>query len=329
MTTGVLLAQLGTPDAPTTEAVRRYLKEFLLDRRVVDISPWLWKPVLYGFILRTRPATSAANYARIWTDRGSPLLLETESLASKLGTRLGERFRVTFGMRVGNPSIASRLDELVAAGCDEIQVLPCFPQWSTATSLSVEDAVAWWRDDHPDAPQVTVLGSYPAHPSYIAALAASVRDSGFVASPETPLVISFHGLPQAYADRGDPYPNECDATAAALVAELGLADEDWVRAYQSRFGRAAWLQPYCSETLKALAGRGIRAVGVIAPSFLADCLETIDEIGRELREEFEEAGGTSFTRIDCLNDRDDLADALAHMVKAAQDASPHLGNVGM
>lgn len=316
MTTGVLLAQLGTPDAPTTEAVRRYLKEFLLDRRVVDTSPWIWKPILYGIILRTRPKRSAANYRRVWTEGGSPLLLATESLATKLGARLGDGFHVNCGMRIGSPSIASRLDELVEAGCEKILIVPCYPQWSTATSLSVEDAVGWWRDEHPDAPEATVLGSYPTHPSYIAALAASVRESGYAASAEAPLVISFHGIPQAYADRGDPYPDECEATARALAAALELPDDAWVQAYQSRFGPAAWLQPYCDETLKALAGRGIRTVGVIAPSFLADCLETIDEIGRELREEFEEVGGTSFTRIDCLNDRDDLADALAGIVEA-------------
>lgn len=316
MPTGILLAQLGTPDEPTTPAVRRYLEEFLLDRRVVDLSPWLWKPLLYGIILRTRPKRSAANYQRVWTDDGSPLLLYTESLATKLGSALGSDFVVNCGMRIGNPSMGSRLDDLVAAGCERILVLPCYPQWSTATNLSVEDAVGWWRDEHPSAPETVVIGSFPDLPAYIAALARSVRDAGVSATAEAPLVISFHGIPQKYADRGDPYPQECEATASALAAALGLPDDAWRLAYQSRFGPAAWLQPYCDELLKGLAKDGIRSVSVVSPSFLADCLETIDEIGRELREEFEEAGGTAFTRVPCLNDADDLVGALAGIVRA-------------
>ncbi len=316
MTTGVCLAQLGTPDEPTVPAVRRYLKEFLLDRRVVDLSPWIWKPILYGIILRTRPKRSAANYQRVWTEAGSPLLLYTESLARKLGDRLGPDFVVNCGMRIGNPSLGSRLDELAAAGCERILVVPCYPQWSTATSLSIEDAVGWWRDERPDAPESLVLGSFPDHPGYVAALARSVREAGVEASADAPLVISFHGIPQKYADRGDPYPQECEATAEALADALGLPPEAWRLAYQSRFGPADWLQPYCDELLQGLGADGIHSVSVVSPSFLADCLETIDEIGRELREEFEEAGGTSFTRVACLNDADDLADVLDEIVRA-------------
>ncbi|MDJ0522085.1 MAG: ferrochelatase [Planctomycetota bacterium] len=317
MKTGVCLVQLGTPDEPTVPAVRRYLEEFLLDRRVVDLTPWLWKPILYGIILRTRPKRSAANYQLVWTDEGSPLLLYTESLARKLGAALGDDFVVNCGMRIGNPSVGSRLDELVEAGCERILVLPCYPQWSTATNLSVEDAVGWWRDERPDAPETVVIGSFPDHPAYIAALARSVREAGVEASAEAPLVISFHGIPQKYADKkGDPYPQECEATARALAAALELPEDAWRIAYQSRFGPAAWLQPYCDELLQELAESGIRTVSVVSPSFLADCLETIDEIGRELREEFEEAGGTSFTRVPCLNDADDLVDALAEILRA-------------
>ena len=316
MTTGVCLAQLGTPDAPTVPAVRRYLKEFLLDRRVVDLSPWVWKPILYGIILRTRPKRSAANYARVWTEAGSPLLLYTESLARKLGERLAAGGVGNWGMRIGNPSLGARLDDLVAAGCDRILVVPCYPQWSTATSLSIEDAVGWWRDERPDAPQTLVLGSFPDFPDYVAALARSVRAAGVRPSAEAPLVISFHGIPQKYADRGDPYPGECETTARALAAALDLPEDAWRMAYQSRFGPAQWLQPYCDATLQEMGADGIRAVSVISPSFLADCLETIDEIGRELRETFETAGGTSFTRVACLNDADDLVAALAGIVAA-------------
>jgi len=316
MTTGVCLAQLGTPDEPTVPAVRRYLQEFLLDRRVVDLTPWLWKPILHGIILRTRPKRSAANYARVWTGQGSPLLLYTESLARKLDARVGDDFVVTCGMRIGNPSLASRLDALVDAGCDRILVLPCYPQWSTATSLSVEDAVGWWRDDRADAPETLVLGSFPDLPAYVEALVGSVRAAGVEASADAPLVISFHGIPQKYADRGDPYPQECETTARALAAALGLSDDAWHLAYQSRFGPAQWLQPYCDETLRRLVASGVRSVAVVSPSFLADCLETIDEIGRELRETFTRAGGTSFTRVPCLNDADALVTALAGIVTA-------------
>jgi len=322
MTTGICLAQLGTPDEPTAPALRRYLAAFLSDRRVVDLSPWIWKPILHGIILRTRPARSAAKYQRIWTEAGSPLLVATVSLADKLGAHLGAAFVVRPGMRIGRPPLAERLDDLVAAGCERVFVLPCFPQWSTTTSLSVQDAVEAWQAARPGAPPAEILGSFPADPLYIEALAASVRAAGFQPSVETPLVISFHGIPEKVAQRGDPYPRECEATAAALVAALGLPDEAWRMTYQSRFGPAAWLQPYTDETLRALARQGAREVGIIAPSFLADCLETIDEIGRELREVFEEAGGTSLVRVPCLNDDDALVRALAARIHAKMPASP-------
>jgi ferrochelatase len=320
VTTGILLAQLGTPDAPTPKAVRRYLKEFLSDRRVVDISPWIWKPILYGFILRTRPKRSAALYERVWTEKGSPLLLHTQAQAEGVAERLGPRYKVLFGMRIGKPSLASQLDELARAKCRRILVLPLFPQYSTATSASVEDGIGSWQAAHPNAPPVKVLGSFPTHPAYIAALAHSVREKGVTPSAAAPLVVSFHGIPQRFADRGDPYPQECGATAQALVKALDLPGDAWRLTYQSRFGREAWLQPYTELTLGEMARSGIKEMSIVTPSFVADCLETIDEVGRELREVFEEAGGGRFTRVDCVNGSAPFLDALVEIVKEAVGA---------
>lgn len=317
MTTGVILAQLGTPDAPTAPAVRRYLREFLSDRRVVDLPRVLWWPILHGIILRTRPARSAANYQRVWTEDGSPLLLHTESQTRLLAERLGPDFHVGFGMRIGNPGMKPALDAAVAAGAERILVVPLFPQYSTATSLSVADAVEDWQKRNRGAPPVEVNCSFPDHPGYVAALAASVEAAGVRPTAESPLVMSFHGIPQRYADRGDPYPQECESTAAALAEALSLPDDAWHLTYQSRFGRETWLQPYTEASLERLAREGIRSVSVIAPSFVADCLETIDEIGRELREAYEAAGGGAFTRIDCLNGSPLLADALEAVVHRA------------
>ncbi len=317
MRVGVLLAQLGTPDEPTVPAVRRYLREFLADRRVVDLPRIVWLPILYGIILRTRPKRSAALYERVWTERGSPLLFHTADLAARLDEALGDDISVTYGMRIGNPSIASRLDALVAAGAERLLVLSGFPQYSTATTLSVQDAVDEWAAAHPDAPTPTMMPSFPDHAPYIEALAASVRAAGVTPSASAPLVMSFHGLPKKFVERGDPYATECEQTARALAAALGLAPEDWRLVYQSRFGRSAWLEPYAVPTVEALPAEGIKEISVISPSFLADCLETIDELGRELRESFEEAGGESFTRIPCLNSDPAAAAALAALVRAA------------
>ena len=321
MKTGVILAQLGTPDAPTTPAVRRYLKEFLSDRRVVDLPRLLWWPILHGIILRVRPKKSAALYQKVWTDAGSPLLLHTQTQTKLLAERLGDDFHVDFGMRVGNPGMFPVLDRAVEAGVDRILVIPLFPQYSTATNLSVADIVGWWQDKRPDAPPVEVYCSFPDQPTYIEALADSVRRAGVTPTADAPLVMSFHGIPQRYADRGDPYPDQCERTANALAAALALPEDAWKLTYQSRFGREEWLRPYSDVTLQEMGKAGIKSVSVIAPSFVADCLETIDEIGRELREEFEEEGGEQFTRIDCLNDDPAFADALAEVVHAALEAA--------
>jgi ferrochelatase len=317
MRVGVLLAQLGTPDEPTVPAVRRYLRQFLADRRVVDLPRLVWLPILYGIILRTRPKRSAALYERVWTERGSPLLFHTEDLAAGLDKAVGEGITVTCGMRIGNPSIASRLDALLAGGAERLLVLPCFPQYSTATTLSVQDAVEEWAEAHPEAPTPTMLGSFPDYAPYIEALAGSVRAAGVEPSAEAPLVMSFHGLPKKFVARGDPYAAECERTAKALAAALQLAPEAWRLVYQSRFGRAEWLEPYAVPTVEALPVEGITSISVISPSFLADCLETIDELGRELCESFIEAGGESYTRVPCLNSDAAGVTALAALLRAA------------
>jgi ferrochelatase len=317
MTAGVLLAQLGTPDAPSVPAVRRYLAEFLWDRRVVDLPRWLWWPILHGIILRTRPRRSAALYRRVWTDEGSPLLLHTQALARALDARLGPAVRVTCGMRIGRPRLGDRLGALVAEGCERLLVVPCFPQYSTATSASVQDAVDAWQGAHPDAPPLDVAGSFPDEARYVAALAASVRAAGVRPSAGAPLLLSFHGIPQSYADRGDPYPGECERTARALASALDLEPGAWRVVFQSRFGPARWLEPATRETLGALPGEGVRRVSVICPSFLADCLETIDEIGRDGREVFLAAGGEDFALVPCLNADEALVEALAGLVREA------------
>ena len=315
----VLLAQLGTPDAPTPRALRRYLAEFLGDRRVVDLNPVLWWLILHGIILRVRPRKSAALYRNVWTDAGSPLLVTSREHQQGVQTALGDDVLVELGMRYGEPSIASALDRIAEAGRRSVLVLPLFPQYSSATSASVFDAVATWAKGRREVPNLGFVRSFPDEEGWIRSLAAEVEESGFVPAPDAPLLISFHGIPQRYADTGDPYPEECEATARALAARLGLDDESWRIVYQSRFGREPWLQPYLDETLEALPAEGVKKVAVMTPSFVADCLETIDEVGRESRHAFLEAGGEDYTRIPCPNARPEMIESLASIVRRASE----------
>jgi ferrochelatase len=312
---GVLLANLGTPDAPTTRAVRRYLAEFLSDRRVVDVSPLLWRPILHGWVLRTRPRRSAALYRRIWTAEGSPLLTISRRQQEGLAERLGDGWRVELGMRYGNPSIAGALDRLAAAGCRSVVVLPAFPQFSSATTSSVFDAVAAWARPRTDLPALAFVRGFAEHPAWVLALRETVRAAGVRPTAKEPLVVSFHGLPRALVDAGDPYASECEATAGALAASLGLPRDAWRVAYQSRFGRRAWLEPALDDVLRALAADGARRVAVVAASFVADCLETIDEIGHVYAEGFRAAGGEALVRVPCPNDGSAALDALAAVVQ--------------
>ena len=313
--TGILLAQLGSPDAPTASALRRFLGEFLADPRVVDLSPWLWRPILHGIILRVRPKRSAALYEKVWTDEGSPLIATSFAQQRGLQERLGEGCLVELGMRYGNPRMADALDRLMSAGCEDVLVLPLFPQYCSATTASVFDAVAAWTKQGRAMPSIRFVRSFADHPAYVEAVAADIRRSGVEPSAASPLLFSYHGIPQRYADTGDPYPRECEATTRAVVLSLGLAPDAWRQVYQSRFGREPWLQPYLDVTLEHLPGEGVESVSVITPSFVADCLETIDEVGREAKESFEAAGGKAYARVACPNDSAEFLAALEAIVR--------------
>lgn len=320
--TGILLTNLGTPDAPTKQALRPYLKEFLSDPRVVEPPParWLWKLILNGIILNTRPAKSAEAYATVWDTEGegAPLLniglRQLDGVAEKVKPYFKGPVEFAFAMRYGNPSIASGLDELHKKGCQRILVLPLYPQYAAATTASTIDAVTaelrTWRW----VPELRFINHYHRQPGYIKALANSIREHQQEHGKPQLLVMSFHGVPKRYLDNGDPYHCECHVTARLVATELGLSAEDYKVTFQSLFGREEWLKPYTDATMKALPGEGIKDVQVICPGFSADCLETIEEIDEENREYFEEAGGEKFSYIKCLNDREDHTHALAQLV---------------
>lgn len=315
---GVLVTNLGTPEAPTAAALRPYLKQFLGDPRVVEYSRPLWWLILNGIILTFRPKKSAEVYANVWTEEGSPLLVTsqrlTEAIGERLSERLGSRVHVALGMTYGEPSTPRALAELKAKGCRRIVVLPLYPHYSGSTVGSVFDAVAkelmTWRW----VPELRTIHQYHDEPAYIEALAGRVRrfwdENG---EPEV-LVTSYHGIPKRYFLNGDPYHCQCHKTTRLLAERLGLAEDRVVVTFQSLFGREEWLKPYTEDTLHAMPGAGVRSVDVICPGFAVDCLETTDEIDREYREVFEEAGGEQFRYIPCLNDGDDHADLLADLV---------------
>ena len=321
-TTGVLYVQLGTPDSPSTADVRRYLREFLSDPRVVDLPPWKWKPILNGIVLRTRPRRSAAAYRNVWTEDGSPLLVHSQQLVEHVAAVLGEGYTVELGMRIGNPNMKAALDRLVAAGCRRVVVVPLFPQYSCATTASVFDALGEWALGKRDVPAFHVVRGFAVHPRFIRGLCETVQATGRILSNDAPLLMSFHGLPQRFVDEGDSYASECEATALALARALGLARDSWHLTYQSKFGREQWLTPSTEETLVRLAEDGVKDVTVVSPSFFADCLETIDEIGRELREVFQEAGGETLTRVACLNASDAAVETAVELALAGLHGAP-------
>jgi ferrochelatase len=320
MTTAILLVNLGTPDAPTAPAVKRYLAEFLGDPRVVELPRLLWLPILHGIILRTRPAKSAAKYATIWTTEGSPLKFHTERQAKLLKGLLGERGRkdllIDWAMRYGNPAIPAVLDRLVAAGATRILILPLYPQFAGSTTASTQDAVADWLKRQAKQPVIRWVEEFHVDPGYIGALAASIRAQWANHGRSELLLMSFHGIPQRSVDKGDPYARQCLATAQALAAALDLPADAWMATFQSRFGAAKWLQPYTQPTLEELARGGLKSVDVVCPGFPADCLETLEEISMECREAFLHAGGQTFHYIPCLNERPDWIAALAKLCTA-------------
>ncbi|GJM20231.1 MAG: ferrochelatase [Planctomycetota bacterium] len=310
---GVLLINLGSPDAPTAEALRRYLAEFLGDPCVVDWPRWLWAPILHGIILRTRPARSAALYERVWTPEGAPLLATSLAQARLLETALGPGTLVRAGMRYGSPSLGEAWDALIAAGAERVVALPMFPQHSLATTETARRELQRVRDERASPQACNWIEAYPEHPAYLSALAAGVREHAQRAPPEH-YVFSFHGLPARWVRRGSPYRAHCEATARGLAAELQLQASQWSLVFQSRFGPERWLEPYADEFVPALAKR-VRKVLVACPGFPADCLETTDEIGRELAEQFLAAGGEEFTLVPCLNEHPAWIQALAQLVR--------------
>ena len=303
--TGVLLVNLGSPAAPTAAATRRYLAEFLSDPRVVEIPRIAWWPILHGIILRVRPARSAAKYASIWMPEGSPLAVWTQRLAEGVRASLAQvspQLLVAHAMRYGEPGVAAGLDALRAQGATRILVLPLYPQYASATTASIWDAVAAWSRQARYLPEFRFVNRYGDEPGYIASLAASVRAHWDSAGRSRMLVMTFHGLPQRSLDLGDPYHCECLKTARLLAQALELKPDEYKVTFQSRFGRAQWLRPYTEPTLQELAAGGLERVDVICPGFPVDCLETLEEIAMEAREAFTEAGGREFHYIPCLND---------------------------
>jgi protoporphyrin/coproporphyrin ferrochelatase len=312
--TAVLLCNLGTPDAPTPAALRRYLGEFLSDSRVIEIPKLLWWPILHGVILRLRPAKSARKYASIWTPEGSPLLVWTEKQAKLLHGYLGERghdVSVRFAMRYGNPAIGKVLDELKAQHVERILVLPLYPQYSGPSTASVSDALGAWSRRIRALPELRLVNHYHDDAGYIDALARSVTEHWQTHGRPDKLVLSFHGVPRRTLLLGDPYHCECLKTARLLGQQLGIGADQFVVTFQSRFGKAEWLQPYTEPTLVALARQGIRRVDVMCPGFAVDCLETLEEIAVEVRDAFLRAGGNEFHYLPCLNTRQDWIAALA------------------
>ena len=322
---GVLVAQLGTPQAPTARALRPYLRQFLSDPRVIDLHPLRWYPILYLFVLTRRPARSAALYANIWTDEGSPLMVHSQAQTRGLQERLGAEYRVVLGMRYGEPSIERAIQSLEREGIERILVFPMFPQFSCATTGSIYDAVnraalgrrcPWFFDRKRQMPALRFVPPYADHPAYINALKQSVA-AAVARLSWTPdrYLITFHGIPQRYVDEGDPYRRQCEETAHQLATALGLADDEWVSGFQSRFGKEPWLEPYTEEVLERLGGQDVRRLVAICPGFTADCLETLDEIGREGAEQFAHGGGQQFHLVPCLNDHPAWLDAMATIAR--------------
>jgi protoporphyrin/coproporphyrin ferrochelatase len=305
---GLLLVNLGSPDAPDVPAVRSYLDQFLSDRRVVEIPAILWQPLLQLVILNTRPRTTAANYARIWDREAdeSPLKLITRRQAEGLAGAFGDRVIVDYAMRYGNPSLESRLEWLKSQGCDRICVAPLYPQYSSATTGSVLDELFRWANGQRWMPAIRTLAPYHDHPAHIAALKTSLEAS-LAALDFTPerIVLSFHGMPRRTLDLGDPYHCHCQKTARLLREACGRTAEQMPIAFQSLFGRAEWLKPYTQPLLEEMAAAGVKKVAVLMPGFSADCIETLEEIAEEARDAFLEHGGTHYAALPCLNTSDE------------------------
>lgn len=310
----VLLVNLGSPAAPTTAAVRTYLREFLSDPRVIDLPRWQWLPILYSVVLTRRPPRVAKAYQSIWTDDGAPLLCITQAQVEALQKRFGDTILIDFAMRYGEPSVASRLRYLKAQGVTQLMVIPMYPQYSDATTASIFDAVAQALQKERGIPGIDFVRDWHQHPLYIKALSASIER--YLATHDMPdlFLFSYHGIPQRYADEGDPYYAQCMRTSALVGARLGLT-ERIKTVFQSRFGKEEWLKPYADVTIEALPQQGIKNIAVLCPAFSADCLETLEEMAVENRHVFMEAGGERYDYIPALNDDAEHIDLLASLIE--------------
>ncbi|MFI4890619.1 MAG: ferrochelatase [Steroidobacterales bacterium] len=316
---GVLVVNLGTADAPSYLAVQRYLREFLSDRRVIDRAPLLWLPLLYGVILPLRPLRTARNYLRIWTADGSPLAVYSRRLAHKIGAALqascGDSLRVELGMTYGKPSIESAIQRLAEQGVRRLLVLPLYPQYCSATTGSVYDRVGdvlkRWRW----LPALRIINDYYRDPGYVDAWATRIARLWQQRGERSHLVLAYHGIPETYVRDGDPYQRQAQETTRLISGRLNLSPDEFSHCYQSRFGPVAWLQPYTRDALLGLAKRGIRKLTVVSPSFAVDCLETLEEVAIEYRDQFLQLGGERFDFVNCLNDDDEHAQFLAALIR--------------
>lgn len=315
---GVLVVNLGTPDAPSPAAVRRYLREFLSDPRVIDTPRLLWWAILNGIILRVRPAKVARLYQAIWSDEGSPLLAigkrQVAALSEALEENLGFQVPVALAMTYGNPSLKDEIANLQAQGCQRILVLPLYPQYSGTTTAAVFDAIGRTLKAQPNLPELRFINQYHLNAHYLSALVESVQAHWQEHGRAERLLLSFHGVPERYVEAGDPYAGQCKATAKAVAQALDLDDGQWLCSFQSRFGPAEWVKPYTDETLKQWAEEGVSSVDVICPAFAADCLETLEEIKIQNRDIFLKAGGKEYRYIPALNDHPAFIHCLAQLV---------------
>ncbi|WKJ89165.1 ferrochelatase [Methylomonas montana] len=316
--TGVLLVNLGSPASPKTGDVRRFLREFLGDRRVVNLPRPLWWLILHLFVLPFRPKKSAHAYQSIWTAQGSPLVVFTQQLTDKLNTLYGnQQLLIDCAMRYGKPALRDKLQDFKKHGVDEIVILPLYPQYSSTTTASIFDVVAetflGWRH----MPGLHFISDFHQHPSYIEAMAASIRQHWQTHGQAELLLMSFHGLPAKLTEWGDPYFHQCQTTGRLIAEQLGLNDQQWRLVFQSRFGKAEWLKPYCVEVLRDLPKQGIKNVDVVCPGFSVDCLETLEEIAIANQEIFLEAGGDTYRYIACLNDSDAHVEVMYDLIETA------------
>ncbi|KMT66102.1 ferrochelatase [Catenovulum maritimum] len=317
---GVLITNLGTPEAPTKSGLRKYLKQFLSDPRVVEVPRLLWWFILNGVILNIRPSRSAKAYQGVWTEQGSPLMVHTQNqhaaLKKQLTKEFGEQILVEFAMRYGQPAISDVIESMQQQGVTKLVVLPLYPQYSAATSASTFDAISDDFKQRRWLPDFRFISHYHDDLNYIKALANKIKQHWQINGQAEKLVFSYHGVPQKYLDKGDPYHCECYKTSRLVAEQLGLNKDQYITAFQSRFGREEWIKPYTDASLKSFAQQGIKFVQVVCPGFSADCLETIEEIGEENRDYFLEAGGEKFEYIPALNSDAEHIDALAEIIKS-------------